>query len=88
MIINELRPHGNQKSYYGKAKLLYCDNYVTKLVSYDTIVAEWHGGEFGAGFVRTWSGYSVTTMRHVNSFRALWGLPVISKKEWLSMEVH
>lgn len=53
------------KSFYGKAKVIEKDNGEKVLQSYNTEVCKiTSGGEF----VRLWSGYSVTTMRHVNSF--------------------
>lgn len=36
-------------------------------------------------FTRLWSGYSVTTMNHVNEFRKMNGLNTINKKEWQAL---
>ena len=53
------------KSFYGKAKVIEKDNGEKVLQSYNTEVCKISSnGEF----VRLWDGYSVTTMRHVNSF--------------------
>ena len=78
---NEIRvylvPADGRKSFNGKAVMIqsggsmYCE-------SYNTPVAAYVGGVFR----RSWGGYSATTMRHVNAFRAACGLPGMSKKEW------
>ena len=69
-----------QKSYYGKAKVIETET-ETALKSYDTIVCKVVNGEF----IRLWGGYSRTTMNHVNDFRALFGLPSLTKREWESL---
>ena len=56
---------GREKSFYGKAKVIEEDNGEKVLQSYNTRVCRiTSSGEF----VRMWSGYSVTTMRHINNF--------------------
>ena len=69
-----------QKSYYGKAAIQDGENGEKLLRSYDTIVCAFDpkSGEFS----RFWNGYSVTTQKHINDFRKLYGLPALSKKEW------
>ena len=79
----ELQPNDNRKSFYGKAKVLQMDNGTIALQSYNTIVGRIESGEF----VRTWSGYSATTMRHVNAFLAAFGLPGGGKSWWESLPV-
>jgi hypothetical protein len=60
------------------------DNGCKMLTSYTTNVASiTPDGEF----TRHWNGYSATTMRHVNTFRELYGMDKINKKIWESMEV-
>lgn len=54
------------------------------LVSYDTPVCAIRGGEFA----RLWSGYSATTMRHVNMFRAEHCMPSMTKAQWEKMEME
>lgn len=54
------------------------------LVSYDTPVCAIRDGEF----VRLWGGWSATTGRHVNQFRAEHCMPSISKSQWEKMEVE
>ena len=81
MKIYELYPMGYEraKSFYGKAKVIEKDNGETVLQSYDTEVCKiTSGGEF----VRLWSGYSVTTMRHINSFLQLVGIAGGGKAWW------
>lgn len=77
--VTEVIPHDSHKSYYGKAYAVkHNDLGVTYLRSYETYVASIDSN----GFHKLWNGYSATTMRHVNSFRVMHGLPVIGKAEW------
>lgn len=64
-----------QKSFYKKAKLVVEQN-VTKLQSYDTIVAVKEGNTIK---VKGW--YSKTTAIHINEFLMQNGLNRLSKKE-------
>ena len=67
------------KSFYGKAKVIEKDNGEKVLQSYNTEVCKiTSSGEF----VRLWSGYSVTTMRHINSFLQLVGIAGGGKAWW------
>lgn len=36
-------------------------------------------------FIKTWNGFSVTTLKHVNIFRQFLGLKAISKREWIEL---
>ena len=84
MIFVDLEPMGLQKSFYGKAKYsFYEKEYFLK--SYDTIVCKM---TLNRTLVRLWDGYSDTTLRHVNAFCRKCGLPKISKKDWMSMQVE
>lgn len=86
MKIYELSPMGYEraKSFYGKAKVIEMDNGETVLQSYDTEVCKiTSGGEF----VRLWSGYSVTTMRHINSFLQLVGIAGGGKAWWDAQKI-
>lgn len=40
------------------------------------------GCDSGGEFVRLWSGYSVTTMRHINSFLDFFGISGGGKAWW------
>lgn len=74
--------HDRAKSFYGKAKVIEKDG-ETFLQSYDTIVCKIdESGEF----VRTWKGYSATTMRHVNAFIEMFNISGGGKKWWDSLE--
>lgn len=76
-----LIPQGNDrsKSFYCKAQVIENENGEKILQSYETEVCKiTSGGEF----VRMWSGYSVTTMRHVNSFLQFFGIPGGGKAWW------
>lgn len=80
MRIYELTPGGydRAKSFYGKAKVIETDG-ETLLQSYDTTVCKIDkSGEF----VRMWSGYSATTMRHINAFIEKFGISGGGKKWW------
>ena len=81
MRIYELTPMGYEraKSFYSKAKVIEKDNGEKVLQSYNTEVCKiTSGGEF----VRMWDGYSVTTMRHINSFLELVGISGGGKSWW------
>lgn len=86
MKIYELSPmsYERAKSFYGKAKVIEKDNGETVLQSYNTEVCKiTSGGEF----VRLWSGYSVTTMRHINSFLQLVGIAGGGKEWWDAQKI-
>lgn len=55
------------------------------LVSYDTAVARIASD---GSFHRLRSGYSTTTRRHVNMFRAEHCMPPITKSQWEKMKVR
>lgn len=55
------------------------------LQSYDTIVC--YIVKKSGEFFRMWGGYSVTTMKHINTFRESHGLTKLSKKEWETLTV-
>jgi len=79
----ELNPMNGRKSFYGKAKVIERDNGDVELQSYDTIVARIRNGKFE----RLWSGYSATTMNHINSFIDTFGINGGGKAWWTSLEV-
>lgn len=74
-----------QKSYYGKAVVIERLNGIICLRSYDTIVC--YIGLDGR-FVRTWGGYSATTMKHINDFIDFYNINGGGKKWWLSLPVE
>lgn len=76
---------GREKSFYGKAKVIEQDNGEKVLQSYNTQVCKiTSNGEF----VRMWSGYSVTTMRHVDSFLSFYGINGGGKSWWNAQPVQ
>lgn len=86
MRIYELTPGGydRAKSFYGKAKVIEKDG-ETLLQSYNTTVCKIDkSGEF----VRMWSGYSVTTMRHINAFIEMFGISGGGKSWWYALPVQ
>ena len=73
------------KSFYGKAKIIETENGEKVLQSYNTDVCKiTSSGEF----VRLWSGYSVTTMRHVNRFLSFFGISGGGKAWWKAQSVR
>ena len=80
----ELTPTDGRKSFYGKARVIELDTGEIICKSYQTDVGAIRGGKF----VRTWSGYSATTMRHVNAFLAAFGLPGGGEAWWDSLPVE
>lgn len=83
MKVFELKPINGRKSFYGKAAAIEKDNGDIELRSYNTIVARIRNGKFE----RLWSGYSATTMNHINSFIDTFGIDGGGKAWWDSMEV-
>lgn len=79
----ELLPNNGQKLFGGKAVIVKSEH-LDVLYSYRTPVAMIIRNG-GSNFVRLWDGYSSTTMRHINTFRSIYGLDAISKKEWEKM---
>lgn len=79
----ELNPTNNRKSFYHKAEVIERDNGDIELRSYETIVARIRNGKFE----RLWSGYSMTTMNHINSFLDTFGIEGGGKAWWTSLEV-
>lgn len=79
--IYDLRPIDGRKSFYGKAQIIRTNGCVY-LRSYSTIVCGMNDFD---KFEKLWHGYSATTLRHINAFRAMYGLSTLSKAEWLSL---
>lgn len=83
MKVFELRPTNGRKSFYGKAVVTEKDNGDIELRSYNTTVARIRNGRFE----RLWSGYSATTMNHINSFIDTFGIDGGGKAWWMALEV-
>jgi hypothetical protein len=83
MKVFELRPINNRKSFYGKAIAIERDDGIIELRSYNTIVARIVNGTFE----RLWSGYSMTTMNHINAFIEAYGIVGGGKAWWDSLAV-
>lgn len=73
-----------RKSFYGKAKIIECKE-GRYLQSYNTIVCFL---SYGGTFKKLWDGYSVTTMRHINSFLQYVRIPGGGKKWWDALPVE
>ena len=52
-------------------------SYYTDVCSYNPKTGE---------FYKLWSGYSNTTLKHINIFRSFIKLPGLSKREWIELE--
>lgn len=83
--LEELMPNDGQKSFGEKAQIVKTE-YVDALCIYSTPVACIIKN--GLKFIRLWDGYNSTTMRHINSFRSIYGLGAISKKQWQKMPME
>ena len=81
----ELSPDRTRKSFYGKARVTEREDGAAVLRSYDTDVA-WIDAR--GIFHRAWSGYSATTMRHVNAFLSLYGIDGGGKAWWDAQPVE
>lgn len=68
----------NRKSFYGKAKVIE-ETEGRYLQSYNTRVCFL---SYGGTFKKLWSGYSLTTMRHINSFMDFVGWKHCGGKSW------
>lgn len=77
-----LSPVDSRKSFYNKCYVVE-DEYGSMLYSYNTLVARYIPNR---GIVRVWSGYSATTMRHINAFAAYCGINEGGKKWWDQVE--
>lgn len=81
MKVYELTPINGRKSFYGKCKVMESnsdDATISKLLSYDTVVAEYHHKDkkmIVNGY------YSPTTASHINAFLDYFGFDTCSKKE-------
>lgn len=77
---------GIQESFSNKATVYQYHDHI-QLKSYETIVAvvELKTADGNPTFHRTWSGWSATTARHINAFRALYGFDAINKAAWQAM---
>ena len=77
-----LSPVDSRKSFYNKCYVIE-DEYGSMLYSYNTLVARYIPGR---GIIRSWSGYSPTTMRHINAYAAYLGINKSGKKWWDTVE--
>jgi hypothetical protein len=75
----ELRPNDGRKSFYGKAKVRIDADGSRTLISYTTPVCRINPD---GKFVKLWSGYSATTMRHINAFCDTYGINGRGKRWW------
>lgn len=76
MKIYELQAR-NQKSYYGKAKVIETNKKI-KLQSYETIVSEFYKD---SKTLKIYGWYSQTTMKHIKDFSRMFTNKDLNKKE-------
>lgn len=85
-ILNfDLFPVDGRKSFYNKAHVVGNMEVGYTLLSYGTPVMWFNGTDT---IIRNWSGYSATTMRHVNSFMRFCGTCLGGKRWWDSLPVE
>jgi hypothetical protein len=77
MKIFQLTPNNGRKSFYGKCQVIE-ENGISKLQSYETIVAEYN---HNTNIMKVFGYYSPTTARHINAFLEYYGFDTCSKKE-------
>lgn len=74
-------PKQGQKSFYSKAKVVISDNEQT-LISYNTPICKI---DSKGDICRLWSGYSPTSMKHVNAFIEP---KHMTKSDWLKLPIQ
>ena len=81
---NELKQNCNGFTLDGfntRAIIIRDNNYHYVLYSYETPVCSYIDGTF----TKLWSGYSNTSLKHINIFREFVGLEPLSKYDWIMM---
>ena len=76
--IYNLEPTNNQKSFYGKARVIVHDNGDKDLISYNTLVAKKRNNKIVLGDYATCSN---TTLKHLRSFLESEGFRTYSKND-------
>lgn len=79
MKILDLKPLNGQKSFGGKAQIIFIGSTI-QLRSFETIVAEYNTQE---EIVNVFDWFSSTTAKHINSFLELYGFRNVSKGDIL-----
>lgn len=76
-MTTNLNPTNGQKSFYNKAKMERVNN-VTRLQSYNTIVATYN---HDTNEMKINGYYSQTTAKHINAFLSYFGFDTCNKKQ-------
>ena len=79
MNVIELKPTDSHKSFYGKATVGIAADGAATLYSYGTPILRKNAD---GSLDKLWYGYSVTTMRHINSFCDTFGISGGGKRWW------
>lgn len=74
----------SRANFYGKAQQIEYNDGTKELKSYDTIVCRITNEN---KVIRLWSGYSLTTMRHINSFLLFNNISGNGKAFWDSLPI-
>lgn len=74
------------KEFGGRAIIKPDDNGNLILQSYYTEVCRFDLKE--RKFIKTWNGFSVTTLKHINIFRRFLALNTLSKREWIELSTE
>lgn len=80
----ELMPTNGQKSFNHRAHIIQDEKGILQLMSYETIVASFDPAT--KQFKKNWSGYSPTTMKHINAFCDYCKIDGFNKKQWEALK--
>lgn len=83
MMTTEALKATNQKSFYGKAKILH-NGHKHYLKSYNTIMLCYN--DITKDLFKIDGTYSVTTLNHINAFCSHFGISGFNKKQWLNFD--
>lgn len=88
IAVDDLKPYYGRASFYGKARIAHIQSKSGRLyevlISYNAAVAMLDNK---GHFIRLWNGYSATTARHIDAFRARFGMCGIGKHNWLALPI-
>ena len=80
-----LVPTNGRKSFYNKCKVVEDNSNISaKLVSYDTVVAEYNK-QTETMTINNW--YSNTTQNHINAFLSRYGFSELKKKDMVGGKI-
>lgn len=74
-----LKDFGNRALIIPNGNELILRSYYTDVCRYNLVTDT---------FTKTWNGFSVTTLKHINTFRSFLGMNTLSKREWIELETE